>query len=182
MFKRELKKGFTLIEILVTVSIIGFLTTIVLVSLNSAKEKAQETANIRQLDEVKKALAMFYADNGYYPDTDIEGLGNILSGVNDISKVYIPEITKNPRLFYFGINCSLLGKCSEKSLILIDKEITNYDGYKTSETIKICLDKGKRLPSKIEIDNISFFAGTPYHYLEHPDGDDISLLLICVRE
>jgi len=184
MFKREFKKGFTLIEILVTVSIIGFLTTIVLVSLNSAKEKAQETASVRQLDEVKKALAMFYADNGYYPDTDINGLSIILSGTNDSEKIYIPEITENPRLMYSGINCSLLGKCFEKSLILWDKEDTSNYVVNSVKAQEICLSNLKRLPTKDEFDRYFFNNGNSSgDYFRFYNGyGGTGLGVRCVRE
>jgi prepilin-type N-terminal cleavage/methylation domain-containing protein len=97
--------GFTLIEILVVVSIIGFITTIVLVSLNSARAKAKETAGIQQLKQVKNAINMFFSDNGYYPEGNINDLESILAGINPDNKVYIPEITDNSQLMYFGINC-----------------------------------------------------------------------------
>lgn len=184
MFKREFKKGFTLIEVLVTVSIIGFLTTIVLVSLNSAKEKAQETASVRQLDEVKKALAMFFADNGYYPDTDIKGLAIILSGTNDSSKTYIPEITENPRLMYSGINCSSLERCAEKSLILWDKEDSASYISDSTKAQDICLSNLKRLPTKKEFDEYFFsdIGGSGDYYRFYNGYGGTGLVVRCVRD
>jgi len=60
-------KGFTLIELLVVIAIIGILATIVLVSLNSARQKARDTRRIGDLRQVALALEMYYDDNSGYP-------------------------------------------------------------------------------------------------------------------
>ena len=56
-FFRE-KKGFTLIELLVVIAIIGILAAIVLVSLSSARTRAQTTATIATLTNIRPAISL----------------------------------------------------------------------------------------------------------------------------
>ncbi len=69
-------KGFTLIELLVVISIIGFLSSIVLASLNVARSKARDSLNLQNAKELQKAVQAYYAQNGYYPHQD----GSVPSG------------------------------------------------------------------------------------------------------
>lgn len=54
------KKGFTLIELLVVIAIIGLLATIVMVSLNTARKKANDAAVKANLKTIMTQAAMFY--------------------------------------------------------------------------------------------------------------------------
>ncbi|OGZ31844.1 MAG: hypothetical protein A2V69_03740 [Candidatus Portnoybacteria bacterium RBG_13_40_8] len=68
---KKKSKGFTLIELLVVIAIIGILATIVLVSLNTARQKARDSRRISDMRQIALALEMYYDDNAAtgYPGT-----------------------------------------------------------------------------------------------------------------
>src|ERR1017187_1628916 len=59
--------GFTLIELLVVIAIIGILSSIVLVSLNSARQKGNDTRIISDVNQTRTQLESGYV-SGAYPD------------------------------------------------------------------------------------------------------------------
>jgi type II secretory pathway pseudopilin PulG len=54
---------------LVVISIIGLLASIVLVSLNSARSKARDAQRKANLNQIAKALELYYGANNSYPNT-----------------------------------------------------------------------------------------------------------------
>ncbi len=68
---KELKKqaGFTFIEVLIAVSIIGILTTIGLSTYSAAQKKSRDSKRKADLEAIRSALEMYYTDNDSYPTT-----------------------------------------------------------------------------------------------------------------
>ena len=60
-------RGFTLIELLVVVAIIGILSSIVLASLNSARQKGRDARRVSDLKQLQLALELSYDANSSYP-------------------------------------------------------------------------------------------------------------------
>lgn len=60
-------KGFTLVELLVVISIIGLLSTLAVVSLGSARSRARDARRISDIKQIQTALELHYADLGAYP-------------------------------------------------------------------------------------------------------------------
>ena len=63
-------KGFTLIELLVVIAIIGILSSVVLASLNTAREKSRDAKRISDIKQIQLALELYADSNGgAYPDS-----------------------------------------------------------------------------------------------------------------
>ena len=59
--------GFTLIELLVVIAIIGLLSSVAMVSLNSARIKARDALRKADMAQIRTALYLYYDDNEAYP-------------------------------------------------------------------------------------------------------------------
>ena len=68
-------KGFTLIELMTAVAIIGILSAIVLVSVNSFRVKARDAKRLSDMAQMQAALEMYKNAYGRYPDSDMSGVG-----------------------------------------------------------------------------------------------------------
>jgi len=68
-------KGFTLIELLVVIAIIGILSSVVLVSLNTARAKARDVKRLSDMHQMQIALEFYYNSFGRYPNSDYAGCG-----------------------------------------------------------------------------------------------------------
>lgn len=61
------KRGFTLIELLVVIAIIGLLSTLAVVALGGAREKARDSKRLSDLKQIQTALELHYTENSSYP-------------------------------------------------------------------------------------------------------------------
>ena len=64
-------KGFTLVEMLIVIIIIGILAGMIMLSTGAATDKAEATRIISDMRSVKTACVMYYADYGEWP-TEID--------------------------------------------------------------------------------------------------------------
>lgn len=60
-------KGFTLSELLITIAIIGILSSVVVSAVTTAKNNSYDAARITNLTLVQVALEQYYADHDQYP-------------------------------------------------------------------------------------------------------------------
>lgn len=62
-------RGFTFIELLVVISIIGLLASIVLASVNNARTRGRDAQRITDASLIQAALELYYGTNRHYPDS-----------------------------------------------------------------------------------------------------------------
>ncbi len=67
MKKYFYRDGFTMIELLVTISIIGILSALIYANFNEARDEARNNAIKVELKEIKLALEVYKSQNGKYP-------------------------------------------------------------------------------------------------------------------
>lgn len=64
-----MRKGFTLIEVLVVLIILGLLAALIVPKLTGRVDEARIETTKLQLKSIKNALEQFKLDNGFYPTT-----------------------------------------------------------------------------------------------------------------
>jgi prepilin-type N-terminal cleavage/methylation domain-containing protein len=84
--KSKSNRGFTLIELLVVVAIIGILSSIVLVSLNSARSKGRDASAKGSLSSMRATAEIFFDTYSFYGPTGSAGqigdADNLLAGLS----------------------------------------------------------------------------------------------------
>ena len=79
------KRGFTLIELLVVIAIIGILSSVVLASLNTARDKGADAAAKSNLNGARAQAELYYDNKGYtYAPTS--PAGNLCTATDGIAK------------------------------------------------------------------------------------------------
>lgn len=69
------RRGFTLIELLVVIAIIGLLSTLAVVSLNNARQKARDARRMSDMKALQSAIELHIADYEHAPAVPVAGSG-----------------------------------------------------------------------------------------------------------
>ena len=88
--KRYKRRGFTLVEILVVVVILGMLAALVIPNIIGSSDEARRTAAAVQIREIENALDIYRLHNGFYPTTE-QGLEALVTkpSTNPQPKKYV---------------------------------------------------------------------------------------------
>ncbi len=83
-FEQVSKKGFTIIEILIVIAIIGILVSIILPPLRTAQDKALVASTQAELSGINTAILELYDDINLYPNSDISLCRPVVPANNEI--------------------------------------------------------------------------------------------------
>jgi general secretion pathway protein G len=84
-------RGFTLLELMIVISIMGILITIAVPSFQQSLIRARESVLKEDLFQMREAIDQYYADNGKYPATLQD-----LTQASDRTKNYLRALPKDP--------------------------------------------------------------------------------------
>jgi|CXWL01.1.fsa_nt_gi general secretion pathway protein G len=127
---KNINHGFTLLELLIVMAIIGVIAAIVLMALDQSRIKGRDAGRKAQALEILKGLELFYSDSGTYPDdgtpVDSTNGGTISTiGSSFVGGMYFRRLPDEPNLYQYCVSAD------KRSMILAvnteeDKGGSNY--------------------------------------------------------
>lgn len=85
--QKNFNRGFTILELIVSLAIIGLLLAVAINGLATSKQKSRDAKRVDEIKQIQNALQLYHNDNQSYPAT--------LSG-DLLVPVYIKVIPKDP--------------------------------------------------------------------------------------
>jgi type IV pilus assembly protein PilA len=123
--KKAIQKGFTLIELMIVVAIIGILAAIAIPAYQDYTIRAQVTEGLNLMSDMKAGVAEWYAQEGAWPSTLVQ-LG-ISNGASSKTGKYVSSVNMDTGTLIatFGIQAN--SNIATKKLALQPKVSKNGD-------------------------------------------------------
>lgn len=92
-----MNKGFTFIELLVTVTIIAVLVSVGVVSYGSVNKRSRDAKRRGDVEQLRSVLEMYRADNGSYPNAGSGSWTDASALSTTLVSTYLPAIPADPK-------------------------------------------------------------------------------------
>jgi type II secretion system protein G len=91
------KKGFTIIELLVVIVVIGILVTIMVISYNGIQQRSRDSKRASDITQLKIAIEKYRSEKSMYPDVCGDNVGCNASNLSTTISAYLTTIPHDPR-------------------------------------------------------------------------------------
>lgn len=93
---RTQQKGFTLVELLIVIAIIGLLATLAIVSLTAAQQRARDTKRVADLKAIQTAMELSWNESANYPALAATGT-NTWAELSTVLSTFIGSLPTAPQ-------------------------------------------------------------------------------------
>ena len=90
LLKEDKQKGFTLIELMIVVAIIGILASVAIPAYQDYTAKAQVSEAFSLASSAKSAVSLYYAENGSFPTSNADAG---IAAATTINGTYVTSVT-----------------------------------------------------------------------------------------
>lgn len=131
-FLRKVSAGFTLVELLIVVAIMGILASLIIANVTRAKVKAEDGKRISDLNQLKTAMQLYHNEYGVWPPGVVRFsacpntacLPGMVFTNQDETQIYMREVPDydfyyNPitPIYYEYVACVLLEDASNPAIL-----------------------------------------------------------------
>uniref|UniRef100_A0A7V3JAS0 Prepilin-type N-terminal cleavage/methylation domain-containing protein n=1 Tax=candidate division CPR3 bacterium TaxID=2268181 RepID=A0A7V3JAS0_UNCC3 len=141
MLKSRLSgKSFTIVELLVVISIISLLAGLITASVSKARAKGRDAKRKADISSIQTALEMYYEQNGKYPplSNPPSAYGNTVDALaQQLVPSFLPTMPHDPNVKRGNNNCGVdyyyFINASNQYVLLSNLESTNDPDYITCQ-------------------------------------------------
>lgn len=105
MYSSKKRSGFTLIELMVVIGIMGILASVILLAVNQARANSRDSRRVSDLKQLELGLALYREQSGTYP-TATQFYNN---GTSVLVPTFVPKMPLDPRTkaaYTYNLNSS----------------------------------------------------------------------------